>query len=82
MSHDLLGTFLQGGREGLARKLGQDDPRRRRWKPPANENERRKSNRGLLRHVWNKVCALVLVDLWLAYLYLADEHHYRDFGTD
>jgi hypothetical protein len=85
---DALDAFLRGGFEGLARKLGHDDPQRQRWKPPANENERRKNKRRLPRHAWNKVCATVL-SLWtvfglcLAYLVLLwDEHHYRDFGAD
>jgi hypothetical protein len=62
------------GRGRLVRKSGQDGSQL------ANDNHRRKGNRGLWRYVWNKLCALVLVDLWLAYL--ADEHRYRDFGAD
>ena len=87
MSHD-LGAFLQGGREGLARKLSEDDPQRRRWEPPPNENEHRKSKRRLWRQVWNEESAPVLglwtgFGFWLACLVLLwDEHHYRDFGAD
>ena len=85
---DDLGAFLHGGREGLACKLGQDDPQRLRWEPPANENERRKRKRRLWRHVWNEECAPVLglrmvFGFWLACLVLLwDEHHCRDFGAD
>jgi hypothetical protein len=40
MDGDDLDTFLRdhGGLDGLARELGQDDPKRQRWGAPANEN--------------------------------------------
>lgn len=42
MSEKSLEEFLRdrGGLEGLARELGQDDPARQHWQPPANENNR------------------------------------------
>jgi hypothetical protein len=69
-----------GGFEGLARKLGQDDPMRRRWAPPQNENMPRKSP-GFRQRIWNSGIAPIL-GLWVGLGYPAaclvllwDDHH-------
>jgi hypothetical protein len=74
-----LDAFLKA-HGGLERRLGQDDPLRRRWEPPAHENTQRKPS-GFGRRIWNSGLAPVL-GLWVGLGYPAaclallwDWHH-------